>query len=47
VTDHRISLTLHKLQEVLEGGGLDEVIDAILTENQARQLAAIDEQPAA
>jgi len=47
VTDHRISLTLHKLQEVLEGGGLDEIIDAILTENQARQLAAIDEQPAA
>lgn len=46
VTDHRISLTLHKLQEVLEGG-LDEVIEAILTENQARQLAAIDEQPAA
>jgi peptide chain release factor 1 len=47
VTDHRISLTLHKLHEVLEGGGLDEVVDAVLTENQARQLAAIDEQPAA
>ena len=47
ITDHRISLTMHKLQEVLEGGGLDEVIDALLTENQARQLAAIDEQPAA
>ncbi len=47
VTDHRINLTLHKLNEVLEGGGLDEIIDALITEQQASQLAAIDEQPAA
>ncbi|MDA7947886.1 MAG: peptide chain release factor 1 [Hyphomicrobiaceae bacterium] len=47
VTDHRINLTLHKLNEVLEGGGLDEIIDALVTEQQANQLAAIDEQPAA
>jgi len=46
VTDHRINLTLHKLPEVLEGGGLDEIIDALVTEQQASQLAAIDEQPA-
>ncbi len=47
VTDHRINLTLHKLNEVLEGSALDEIIDALTTEHQASQLAAIDEQPAA
>lgn len=47
VTDHRINLTLHRLPEVMEGGGLDEVVDALTTEAQASQLAAIDEQPAA
>ncbi len=47
VTDHRIGLTLHKLTDVLEGQGLDEVVDALVTEQQASQLAAIDVQPAA
>lgn len=47
VTDHRIGLTLHKLPEVLNGEGLDEVIDALTAEDQASQLAAIDEQSAA
>jgi peptide chain release factor 1 len=47
VTDHRINLTLHRLNEVLEGSGLDEIIDALTTEQQANELAAIDEQPAA
>ncbi len=42
VTDHRINLTLHKLDQVLEGGGLDEVIDALVTEQQTSQLAAMD-----
>ncbi len=46
VTDHRIGLTLHKLPEVLEGA-LDELIDALITDRQASQLAALDEQPAA
>ena len=41
VTDHRINLTLHKLPEVLEGG-LDEFIDALITDRQASQLAALD-----
>ena len=40
VTDHRINLTLHKLDVVLEGGGLDELIDALTTDHQASQLAA-------
>jgi len=40
ITDHRINLTLYKLEEVLAGGALDEVIDALVTEHQAAQLAA-------
>ncbi|KAB2911329.1 MAG: peptide chain release factor 1 [Hyphomicrobiaceae bacterium] len=43
VTDHRIGLTLHKLEEVLNGTALDELIDALITEHQANQLAALDE----
>jgi peptide chain release factor 1 len=43
VTDHRIGLTLHKLDEVLEGTALDELIDALVTEHQASLLAAMDE----
>jgi len=44
VTDHRIGLTLHKLPQVLAGEGLDEIIDALITDHQTRQLAAMDEQ---
>jgi peptide chain release factor 1 len=40
VTDHRINLTLYKLDEVLEGG-LDQVIDPLVNEYQADQLAAL------
>ena len=40
VTDHRINLTLYKLEEVLAGKALDELIDALVTEHQAAQLAA-------
>jgi peptide chain release factor 1 len=43
VTDHRIGLTLHKLEEVLEGTALDEMIDALVANEQATQLAAMDE----
>jgi len=39
VTDHRINLTLHKLDEILEGNGLDEIVDALITDHQAAQLA--------
>ena len=42
ITDHRINLTLHRLPEVLEGSGLDEIIDALTTEQQANQLAALE-----
>jgi peptide chain release factor 1 len=38
VTDHRINLTLHKLDRVL-GGELDEVLDALIADDQANRLA--------
>jgi peptide chain release factor 1 len=40
VTDHRIGLTLHKLPQILEGPGLGELIDALVTNHQAALLAA-------
>jgi peptide chain release factor 1 len=43
VTDHRINLTLHRLPEVLEGPGLGELVDALIAEDQAKRLAAMDE----
>lgn len=42
VTDHRINLTLYKLPEVLEGD-LDQIIQPLVSEHQADQLAAISE----
>ncbi|MGV2497550.1 peptide chain release factor 1 [Pelagerythrobacter aerophilus] len=42
VTDHRIGLTLHKLDEVLAGPGLAELIDALIAEDEAKRLAALD-----
>ncbi len=39
VTDHRINLTLYKLDKILAGEALDEVIDALLAEDQAAKLA--------
>jgi peptide chain release factor 1 len=44
VSDHRIGLTLHKLDQILEGAALDEIIDALVAEDQASRLAAMDEQ---
>jgi peptide chain release factor 1 len=45
VTDHRIGFTTYQLPLVLEGApALDEVIDALITEHQATQLAAMQEQ---
>ncbi|MEX0300093.1 MAG: peptide chain release factor 1 [Kordiimonas sp.] len=43
VTDHRIGLTLHKLDQVLAGDGLEEVIDALIAEDQAEKLSAMEE----
>ena len=44
VTDHRIGLTLHKLDLVLEGEGLDEIIDALITDYQTSQLAEMRDE---
>jgi peptide chain release factor 1 len=40
LTDHRINLTLYKLEKIIAGEALDEVIDALTTEHQAALLAA-------
>ena len=40
VTDHRINLTLYKLDKMMTGEALDEVVDALMTEHQASQMAA-------
>ena len=39
VTDHRINLTLYKLDKVIAGESLDEVVDALVAEDQAQRLA--------
>src|SRR5580692_4491699 len=40
VTDHRINLTLYSLDRIMEGEGLDEIIDGLTAERQAELLAA-------
>ena len=42
VSDHRINLTLKKLDQVLDGD-LDEFIDALVSDNEASRLANLDE----
>ena len=42
VTDHRVNLTLYKIDKVISGEALDEIIDAILAEDQAAKLAAAE-----
>ena len=41
MTDHRINLTLYKLDQVMQGD-LDEVIDALIADDQARLMAEMD-----
>ena len=40
VTDHRINLTLHKLEKIVDGD-LDEIVDALTADDQAARLAAM------
>ncbi len=42
VTDHRIGLTLYKLDRVLGEGELDEIVDALVADERARQLSQTD-----
>lgn len=44
VTDHRINLTLYKIDAILEGVGLDEMIEALISRDQAERLAELGEQ---
>ena len=41
MTDHRINLTLYKLDQVMQGD-LTEVIDALISDDQARMLAEME-----
>ncbi|HCR99096.1 MULTISPECIES: peptide chain release factor 1 [Halomonas] len=43
ITDHRINLTLYKLNEVVSGEQLDEVIEPLIHEYQAEQLSALQD----
>ncbi len=40
VTDHRINLTLYKLDRIISGEELDEIVEALITEDQASRLVA-------
>ncbi len=42
VTDHRINLTLYKLDYVLNGQALDDFIDALISEDQAARLSSLE-----
>jgi peptide chain release factor 1 len=44
VTDHRIGLSLHNLPQIVEGTGLGDVIGPLVSEHQARLLAAEAEE---
>ena len=45
VTDHRIKLTLHRLDAVL-GGDLDEILDSLIAADQAAKLSSLNEEDA-
>ena len=42
VTDHRINLTLYRLEKILSGEALDEIIEELLNDEQTRRLAQTD-----
>lgn len=42
VSDHRINLTLYKLEEVINGTALGELIEALVTEDQTQKLAELE-----
>jgi peptide chain release factor 1 len=42
VTDHRINLTIHQLDKVLEGEALDEIIEALIADDQATKLSEME-----
>lgn len=42
VTDHRINLTLYKIEEIMRGEALHEIIDQLIAEDQAEKLAELE-----
>ncbi len=42
VTDHRVNVTLYKIDKVVNGEALDEIIDVLLAEDQAAKLAEVE-----
>lgn len=42
VTDHRIKMTLHNIAEVMNGQGLDDLINSLITDDQAQKMARDD-----
>ena len=44
VTDHRINLTLYKIEAIMQGE-LDDVVNALVAEHQAELLAALADGP--
>ena len=46
VTDHRINLTLYKIEKVLSGEAFDEFADALIAEDQASRLVALEQEGA-
>jgi peptide chain release factor 1 len=43
VSDHRINLTVYNLPKVIEGDALDDLIDALIADDQAARLATLEE----
>jgi len=41
VSDHRIGLTLHKIDQVMEGNALDEIVEALIANDEAERLATL------
>ncbi|TAE34739.1 MAG: peptide chain release factor 1 [Alphaproteobacteria bacterium] len=44
VTDHRVNVTLYKIEGIMIGEGLDEIIDALLSADEAERLASMDSE---
>jgi peptide chain release factor 1 len=44
VTDHRINLTLYNLPKIVEGEALDDLITALIAEDQAARLATLEDE---
>ena len=44
VTDHRINLTLYNLPKIMEGDGLEDLVNALIAEDQAARLAALEDE---